>query len=144
LEPKDVPAGPIALDTDVFSFLHVEKGPYKEFAPFVAGREIGLPFSVIGELRAFAIVGKWGTRRVAELERAIRLCTPIASSDQITSHWSLLHSRFRGRLKDGGANDMWTAACCLTHGLPLLTNNLSDFQTIAAEFPALTLVHPDL
>jgi hypothetical protein len=32
---------------------------------------------------------------------------------------------------------------CLVHDLPLATNNLSDFQTIAAEFP-LRLVHPDL
>jgi len=38
---------------------------------------------------------------------------------------------------------MWVAACCLVHGLPLVTGNLNDFGTIAAEFP-LTLVHPDL
>jgi predicted nucleic acid-binding protein len=47
-------------------------------------------------------------------------------------------------VKEGGINDLWTAACCLVHNLPLVTNNLSDFQTIAGEFSDLELVHPDL
>jgi predicted nucleic acid-binding protein len=49
-----------------------------------------------------------------------------------------------GRLKGGGINDMWTAASALSHGLPVVTNNLSDFKTIQSEVPALQIVHPDL
>ena len=48
------------------------------------------------------------------------------------------------RLKGEGINDLWVAACCLVHELPLVTNNLSDFQTIAGEFAGLRLLHPDL
>lgn len=56
-----------------------------------------------------------------------------------------LHARFKGRLKDGGENDMWTVACALAQPepVPVVTNNLGDFQTIAGEFD-LTIVHPDL
>lgn len=57
--------------------------------------------------------------------------------------WAQLYARFKGRLKDGGVNDMWTAATCLVFHVPLVTGNLADFQTIASEFP-LRLVHPNL
>jgi predicted nucleic acid-binding protein len=61
----------------------------------------------------------------------------------VVDRWAALHARFKGRLKEGGTNDLWVAACCLVLDLPLATGNLSDFQTIANEFP-LRLVHPDL
>jgi predicted nucleic acid-binding protein len=48
------------------------------------------------------------------------------------------------QLKGEGINDLWIAACCLVHKLPLVTGNLSDFETIAGVAPALQLVHPDL
>jgi predicted nucleic acid-binding protein len=32
----------------------------------------------------------------------------------------------RGRLRP--VNDMWVAACCLTHGIPLATLNLKDYE----------------
>ena len=44
MRPDEVPAGPLALDTDVFSFLHMRKGRYHEFAPLVAGHPFALPF----------------------------------------------------------------------------------------------------
>jgi hypothetical protein len=40
---------------------------------------------------------------------------------------------------------LWTAACALAQPrpLPIVTNNLNDFQAIAKHFP-LRLVHPDI
>lgn len=144
MQPQDVPAGPLAVDTDVFSFVHLKKGRYADFAALIAGRELALPFPVIGELKVLAIRSKWGEKRRRELEADIRLCTPIPSDARVVDRWADLNARFLGRLKDGGANDMWIAACCLVFGLPLVTNNLGDFQTIAGEFCDLRLVHPDL
>ncbi len=45
---------------------------------------------------------------------------------------------------NGGANDLWTAACALTQSppLPVLTNNLRDFDAIARQRPDLVVVHP--
>jgi predicted nucleic acid-binding protein len=50
----------------------------------------------------------------------------------------------RETMKGKGVNDLWTAACALSYGFPLVTNNLSDFQQVAAAFPSLVIVHPDL
>jgi predicted nucleic acid-binding protein len=47
------------------------------------------------------------------------------------------------RLKGEGINDLWIAACCLVHDLPIVTNNLSDFRTIQSVEPRLRVVHPD-
>jgi predicted nucleic acid-binding protein len=56
-----------------------------------------------------------------------------------------MHVKLRGHLHNGGANDLWTAACALAQPrpLPIATNNVNDFQAIAKHFPV-QLVHPDL
>jgi predicted nucleic acid-binding protein len=147
VKPADVPPGPLALDTDVFSMLHIGKGRFADFQPLVAGHPLALPFPVVGELKVLPIRTRgayWGPRRTAMLEQHIARCVVIPSTAAVVDMWAQLAARFLGRLKDGGVNDMWIAACCLVHDLPLATGNLSDFQTIAAEFPDLALVHPDL
>lgn len=71
--------------------------------------------------------------------------TSLTATDAVVEQYAALHARFTGRLKDGGVNDMWTAACALAQPepVPIVTNNRSDFETIASEF-SLTLVHPDM
>lgn len=56
-----------------------------------------------------------------------------------------MYHRFKGHLGPSGVNDMWTASCALSQPqpLPIVTDDLRDFQTISAEFP-LTLIHPDV
>jgi len=57
-----------------------------------------------------------------------------------------MHSKLSGHLHKGGTNDLWTAACALSVNpkLPVVTNNLNDFEVIASHFTDLKLVHPDL
>jgi predicted nucleic acid-binding protein len=144
MQPADVPAGPLAVDTDVFSFLHFQRGRHAEFAALIAGHPLALAFPVVGELIGGAIIGGLGERRRAALDSAIAAFVVIPSDARVVEQWAELHARFRDRLKGGGVNDMWIAACCLVHGLPLVTGNLSDYATIASEFGGLRLVHPDL
>jgi predicted nucleic acid-binding protein len=146
LRPEDVPPGPLAVDTDVFSFIHLKKGRHAEFARLLHGHPLALPFPVVGELKmpAFKSGSQWGSDRLAKLEEVIRLCVVIPSDARVADLWAEICAKLRDQLQGGGVNDMWIAACCLAHGLPLATNNLGDFQRIADEFPALRLVHPDL
>lgn len=145
MTPADVPEGALALDTDVFSFLHIGKGRNADFAPLVAGHPFALPFPVVGELKVLPLKtgSEWGERLTKELDAAISRCVVIPTTGRVVDQWAQLYARFRGRLKGEGVNDMWVAACCLVHDLPLVTANLSDFRAIATEFP-LKLVHPDL
>ena len=142
--PSDVPAGPLAIDTGVFSWLHDKLGRYAEFAPLVAGHPLALPFSVVGELKTGAIRAKLGEKRRVALAAAIGACVIIPTDARVVDKWAEIYARFLGRLKGGGVNDVWTAACCLVHGLPVVTDDQGDFGQIASEFAGLRIVHPDL
>lgn len=142
--PDDVPVGPLAIDTDVFSMIHEKRGRHADFAPLIAGHPLSLSFSVVGELKVLAIRARLGSRRTERLNSAIRTCVVIPSDARIVETWAALRARFINRLKGEGINDLWTAACCLVHDLPLTTGDLGDFGQIADEFSNLRLVHPDL
>ena len=142
MKPSEVPAGPVAVDTDVFSFIHTRRDRHADYSALITGHPLALAFPVVGELRAGYLNAKWGTQRIKDIETAMRACVVIPSDNAVVDQWAELHVRFKNRLKGGGVNDMWIAACCLVHGLPLATGNITDFATIAVEFP-LTIVHPD-
>lgn len=144
MQPDEVPAGPLAVDTDAFSFVHLKTGRHQEFASLIAGHPLALPFPVVGELRVLAIRSQWGDKRKDELAADIALCVVIPADARVVDFWARMRARFMNRLKGEGINDLWIAACCLVHDIPLVTNNLGEFQTIAGEFPRLRLVHPDL
>lgn len=142
--PDDVPAGPLAVDTDVFSMVHNRRGRHAAFAPLIEGHPLALPFAVVGELKVGAIRGGLQSKRLDALNAAIRTCVVIPADARVVDKWAELHARFLNRLKGEGINDLWIAGCCLVQGLPLVTNNLSDFGQIANEFGDLRLVHPDI
>jgi predicted nucleic acid-binding protein len=79
-----------------------------------------------------------------KIRAAISTFLIIPYDHDVVERWARLSILLRGRLKGEGINDMWTAACALSHRLPVVTNNLTDFQTIQADFSTLTLVHPSL
>jgi len=70
----------------------------------------------------------------------------IPYDERVVSSWARMHAKLSGHLHKGGTNDFWTAACALSLNprLPIVTNNLNDFHTIAGEFPDLILIHPNL
>lgn len=147
MTPEEVPDGPLCVDTDVFSYLYLGRGPnHDEFGRLIQGHLLVLSFATVGELRAWTLKSQYGQRRREEVERRIHdhyvVLTP---TDAVVTKYAELHARFTGRLSQGGQNDMWTAACALTqpNPLPVATNNLGDFDTITSEFPLLTIVHPD-
>jgi predicted nucleic acid-binding protein len=145
MQAKDVPDGPLLVDTDAFSFMLTKRGPYAEFVSLVAGHLLALSFVTVGELRGGAIKRGWGPHRLGPLEERISAAVVLRSTDEVIHRYAALQARFAGRLQRGGTNDMWTAACALAQPItpPIVTNNLSDFQTMAREFP-LILIHPSL
>jgi predicted nucleic acid-binding protein len=146
VKPDEVPDGPLLVDTDVFSWVTWERARGSEFEALLQGHVLALSFATVGELRAGALIAGWGGDRWRRLEdRIARHYTILTATDPVTMRFAELYARLRGQLKDGGVNDMWTAACALAQPVPppIVTGNLSDFRTIAAAFP-LQLIHPDL
>lgn len=144
MKPEDVPKGPLAIDTDAFSAVHWGRGRRDEFAALIAGHGLAMPFPVVGELKVGAIRGGLQSRSLEKLERAIGACVVIPSDARVVEHWAAMRAKLVNQLKGEGINDLWIAACCLVHDVPIVTANLGDFQTIGRAAPALRIVHPDL
>jgi predicted nucleic acid-binding protein len=105
-------------------------------------------FAVVAELRAGAIKAGWGPRRRERQERILRQhYVVLTPTDRVVTKFAELYAVLgEDRLKRGGVNDQWTAACALVQDppMPVVTGNLRDFEKIAETAPALPLVHPDL
>lgn len=145
MEPTDVPAGPLVVDTDVFSMWYRKKDRWKEFRDLTTGHALAMSFACVGEALAPSYVRKGiavGTTQ--RIRNALARFVVIPYNDDIVERWARMSALLEGRLKGRGINDMWTAACAVSHRMPVVTNNLSDFQTIRSEVPELQLVHPDL
>lgn len=145
MNPEEVPAGPLVVDTDVFSWLAWRRGRHEEFGALVQGHVLAVSFATVGELYAGAVNAGWGERRLRALEQVLGRYVILPATRAVTEQWGTLSARFRRRLQGEGVNDLWIAACALAQPepLPVVTGNTNDFGTIASESP-LTIVHPDL
>jgi predicted nucleic acid-binding protein len=135
------------IDTDVATWLLTGAGEAERWRPLLRGHLLTLSFVNVGELLALPLSRHWGEAKMAAWSETIRRNFVVLPFDAaITEHWAPLHVKYRGHLQRGGANDLWVAASAMSAQppLPLATNNLSDFTTVAADHRLLRLVHPDL
>lgn len=105
-----------AVDTSFI--IGVLKGAVESALPFT---QLAFPFVVIGELRFGATGGRDREAKLAEIDEMVRQSTTLAGDGE-TAH---VYAEVRHRLKAAGTplpeNDIWIAAVCLQHRLPLLT-----------------------
>jgi tRNA(fMet)-specific endonuclease VapC len=103
-----------------------------------------LSFATVAELWYQAEKADWGEKRRRELGARISGHLNIFPDVRVAMKWAELSSAFRDQLGRGEAHDLWIAATAIVHDIPLITNNLVHFRTIAGRFPEMQLVHPDL
>lgn len=144
MKAEDVPAGPLLVDTDVFSWITWQRERFREFDQLITGHVLALSFATVAELRAGALIAGWGEKKSSTIEERIAEYVVLAATDPVSRSFAEIYARFRGQLKGDGVNDMWIAATALAQPEPppIVTGNLSDFELIATEFP-LVIVHPD-
>jgi predicted nucleic acid-binding protein len=127
MNAADVPTGPLLVDTDVFSIWYRRSNRHDEFGNLAEGHSPRVSAELAGRIR-----------------RALRLFVVLPFDDGVVERWAEIANPLRDVMKGKGVNDLWTAACALSYGLPLMTNNLGDFRKVSAAFPTLVLIHPDL
>lgn len=118
---------PVVLDTDVASLLHRRKltGP---LATRLIGREPLITFITFGELAKWAEIRNWGEGRRGELAAWLAEIAVIPGDEAVAATWGRLSAASVRRGRPRPVNDMWIAACCLSHDLPLATLNLKDYE----------------
>jgi hypothetical protein len=112
---------PAALDTDAASLLHrgTLAGP---LATRLIGREPLITFVTFGELAKWAEIRNWGQHRREELASWPSRIAVLPGDEAVAATWGRLSAAAVRRGRPRPVNDMWVAACCLTHGIPLALN----------------------
>ena len=122
----------VVLDTDVASRLQRGTLP-ADVLEYLDGKRMAVTFVTVAEFYKGAYQRGWGPRRLAELERWLRNVVVFPYDAGVSRRWGEI-SAIKGRPLP--ANDVWIAACCLRHELPLATLNRRHFEGI----PGLVLV----
>lgn len=146
MKPEDVRPGPVLVDTDVFSYIHTQRGPWAAFAPFIERRTVAMSFITVAELWLGARKRDWGEKKSKDLEVAIGVYLQLPPDSRVAMLYADIAKACMGQLGgDKEEHDLWIASTAIAFELPLVTNNLGDYQTIQrAGFPGLVLVHPNL
>lgn len=112
------------------------------FVRLVEGHILTISFATFGEQLAVAIKNGWNEKRIAELEVKLSDYEVIAGTILVARQYARLQAAFGTSQQK---NDLWVAACSLAQPapFPVVTNN-SDFDRIAAKFPELIVVRPDV
>jgi tRNA(fMet)-specific endonuclease VapC len=100
------------------------------------GWSILLPVHVVGELFFGAFSSQLAESNIAIVEDLARTWNCIAPNRDTARFYGRLRAREAASLSPSKLNDLWIAALCLQHDLPLLTND-HGFDHIAG----LTVIH---
>jgi tRNA(fMet)-specific endonuclease VapC len=102
-----------------------QPGPAMAFLEKHPAETLAIPFTVAGEL---ACGQSASARRAWEL-----LCRPypvLPWTKEIAWQYGEIYRALAARSELIGANDMWIAATALAQGLPVVTNNVSEFSRV--------------
>ena len=136
--PTSVDA-PRLVDTSVLS-LFLKKDDQQSqlrtqlYVPDLLNHTLTVSFITIGELYAWTIFRKWGSRRISEMEQALNKMVKLPWHDSVAHHFARIQTQ-----TPKGINDAWIAACALAYGCVLVTDD-NDFRDI----PGLNIIsHSD-
>lgn len=132
------------MDTDVVRYVHAQSGPHADFEPLLRGHLPVVSFATYAEVLAHGHRAGLGSRRMDALRTTLSRYVVLPYSVAVAETWARVAPKVRGHPHGGGANDLWTAAAAVAHRppLPVVTNNLVDFQAIQHHLRELVLVHP--
>lgn len=130
----------VVIDTDVASLLLKGREPDWVGAALL-GATVWLTFVTIGELAKWAEVRSWGPPARRRLDTWVADRPVIPYDGEVALVWGHLAGAAQLRGRPRPQNDTWVAACCVRHGVPLLTLNTKDFVDFVAH-DRLVLLQP--
>jgi len=114
-------SGRIALDTDVsIKFLN---GDTTIDAVLLKYSEICLPAIVVGELVFGALNSKHAEQNLARHRKLIHSTKVLAITEVTANTYAKIRLALKKKGKPIPENDLWTAATCIEHKLPLLSSD---------------------
>ncbi len=88
-----------------------------------AAQQLALPVVVIGEYRFGIAQSRYRARYRRWLDGLVADCKVLDVDEQTTHHYATIGVELRQAGKPIPTNDLWIAALCRQHGLPLLSRD---------------------
>ena len=118
---------PMLLDTNILSlFFKANDTRAAVYLPHLEGKLLAVCFITVGEIFRWTMVRnhQWGPARVNGLEERLRLMVHLPSNDAVARQWARIQTS-----TPKGENDAWIAACAITYGCTLVTDDKA-FQEV--------------
>ena len=117
----------LALDTNAaIAALSGEGDAAKIFGGFEA---VCLPVPVVGELQYGALKSARPKENLAVIEGLTGRCAVLPADERTAAVYAEVRAGLKRRGRPIPENDVWIAAVCVQHGLPLATRD-SHFQEV--------------
>lgn len=100
----------------------------------LAGRTVVLPFVAVAELATWPERLLWGHSRAEDLSLWTDPSRLILGDDTVARIWARITVAAQRAGSPPPANDSWTAAGCLSYGLPLATRNKRRYRYFADRY----------
>jgi predicted nucleic acid-binding protein len=116
----------------VVSFLEKGDTRARDYVPHLEGKSLVLSFMTFAELKRWALARNWGEDRRRRLEQWIQKDFAIHSdmTSDLCRTWAEVSDQRSRKGREIRCADAWIAATALVLDIPLVTNNVKDFEEI--------------
>ncbi|MGI8550760.1 MAG: PIN domain-containing protein [Dehalococcoidia bacterium] len=118
------------VDTDVLSYLFRRDTRAELFRPYLIGTLPAISFMTIAELDRWILERKWGLARQESMEAFLAQFIVVLVDRPLCRTWAEVVNQARRNGRPIQAADAWIAASAISLGVPLITNNHSDFAGV--------------
>ena len=122
----------LAVDTDVVSYIFKQDTRAPFYQTHLLGLSAALSFMSVAELDNWALRQGWGRAKISRLGQLVSSFTIILPDRDQCRLWAEVTSACRRARRPIQSADAWIAAMAIQLGVPLLTNNRSDFAAVAS------------
>jgi predicted nucleic acid-binding protein len=100
------------------------------YRPHVKDKLVAISFVTVGELLFGARKRKWGSAKIAELDRRIQAAVIVPYDRELCDTYADLKVKLETAGRPVADNDLWIAASAVRHNAPLISNNRKHYEHI--------------
>lgn len=121
----------VVIDTDVVSYLFKKDTRARLYQRHLASHHWLISFMTVAELDLWALRHHWGTARKLRMENHLRHFAMYPFDRALCLRWAEVTDSARRNGQPIQPADAWIAATALQAGVPLVTNNPTDYAGVS-------------
>ena len=118
------------MDTDVISFIFKDHRFSPSYTAILAGRSLVVSLITVAEIEYGMEAKNWGTRRRELMNRFLSRFKQHLPDRETAKQWALVKRGCEKKGRPVSFPDAWIAVTALQLNIPLVTHNVSDFESV--------------